>query len=339
MSKFTTAVVGAAGLVGSEMIKVLIERKFPFKSLRLFATARSAGREIEAEDETIVIEDIKKSSFEGIDLALFAGGTIASKDYAHKFVEAGAIVVDNSAAFRMEPGVPLVIPEVNPQALYKHKGIIANPNCATIQMLAATKPIYDEAGIERIVMATYQSVSGTGKDAVQELKTQTEQLLKNDSSLIESKVYPHPIGFNLLPHIGCFLDNGYSSEEMKTLYETRKILEDDSIRITATTVRVPVFIGHSEAVNIETKQKITAGRVREILRSAPGVTVMDDLSENIYPYPLMAACKDDVFVGRIREDISIEKGIEMFVVSDNLRKGAALNAVQILEKLIELKLI
>lgn len=337
MKQYNAAVVGATGLVGSEMIKTLIQRDFPVKSIRLFASSRSAGRIINFRDEEVTVEDIAKSDFSGIDAALFAGGKIASREYAPKFVEAGAVVVDNSKEFRMEDGVPLVVPEVNPHDLKWHKGIIANPNCSTIQMVVALKPIYDEAGIERVVVATYQSVSGTGKAAVQETKEQTALLLKGED--VTPSVYPHRIGFNLLPHIGGFEDNGYTSEEMKMLNETRKILGDDSIRLTATTVRVPVFISHAESVNVQTRKKITADRAREILAKFPGITLLDDPKNNVYPFPALAAHKDDVFVGRIREDISIDNGIEMFVVSDNLRKGAALNAVQILEKMIEMKLI
>ncbi|MCE1246178.1 MAG: aspartate-semialdehyde dehydrogenase [Firmicutes bacterium] len=337
MKTYNVAVLGATGLVGGEMIKILEEKNFPVKSLRLFATSRSAGVVMKALGQDITVEDIQTADLTGIEAALFAGGEIASEDFAGRFVDAGAVVVDNSAAFRMKPEVPLVVPEVNPEDLRKHNGIIANPNCSTIQMVVALKPIYDKAGIERVVVSTYQSVSGTGKAAVEELNEQSKAALENKE--IKGNVYPHQIAFNLLPHIGSFQDNGYSSEELKMTFETRKILGDDSIRLSATTVRVPVVTSHSEAVNVETKTKITAGEVRELLSTFPGVTLMDDPKNNIYPYPVLAAHKDDVFVGRIREDISCDKGIEMFVVSDNLRKGAALNAVQILEKMIEMELI
>jgi aspartate-semialdehyde dehydrogenase len=337
MKTYNVAVLGATGLVGGEMIKVLEERNFPVKSLRLFASSRSAGVVMNAMGKEIMVEDIQTADLTGIEAALFAGGEIASEDFAGKFVEAGAVVVDNSAAFRMKPDVPLVVPEVNPEHLKNHSGIIANPNCSTIQMVVALKPIYDKAGIERVIVSTYQSVSGTGKAAVEELNDQSRAHLDNKE--ITHSVYPHRIAFNLLPHIGSFQDNGYSSEELKMTYETRKILGDDSIRISATTVRVPVVTSHSEAVNVETKTKITAAEVRELLTKSPGVTVLDDPKQNIYPHPALSAHKDDVFVGRIREDISNDKGIEMFVVSDNLRKGAALNAVQIFEKMIEMKLI
>lgn len=337
MKNYNTAIVGATGLVGGEMLKILLQRDFHFNGLRLFATSRSAGRKIPVRDKEIVVEDIEKSVFNGVEVALFAGGEIASEKYACKFVEAGAVVVDNSNTFRMDPEVPLVVPEVNPGDLKRHRGIISNPNCSTIQMVVALKPIYDEAGIERVVVATYQAVSGTGKAAVREVKNQTRDVL--DGKDINTEVYPHQIGFNLLPHIGSFTENGYSTEELKMVYETRKIMGDDSLRVTATTVRVPVLIGHAESVNIETKKKITADRVREILKDAPGVTVCDDPFNNIYPYPVMSAHKDNVYVGRIREDISIDRGIEMFIVADNLRKGAALNAVQVMEEMIKMRII
>jgi len=334
MRTYNTAIVGATGLVGGEMLKVLLQRDFPFNNLRLFATSRSAGRKIPVRDREVIVEDIEKSTFDGVEVALFAGGKIASDKYAHKFVEAGAVVVDNSKAFRMDPDVPLVVPEVNPGDIRWHNGIIANPNCSTIQMVVALKPIYDEVGIERVVVATYQAVSGTGKAAVREVEDQSREVLEGGEVKVE--VYPHQIGFNLLPHIGSFTESGYSTEELKMVHETRKIMGDDKLRITATTVRVPVLIGHAESVNIETKKKISADRVREILKDAPGVTLCDDPFNNVYPYPIMTAHKDDVYVGRIREDISTDRGIEMFVVADNLRKGAALNAVQILEEMIKM---
>ena len=333
MKQYNVAVVGATGLVGGEMINVLLQRKFPYKSLRLFATSRSAGKQIQVNNETIIVEDVENSDFSGIELALFAGGDIASRKYAPEFVKAGAVVVDNSKEFRMDPEVPLVVPEVNPLDIKKHKGIIANPNCSTIQMVVVLKPVYDEAGIERVVVSTYQSVSGTGKEAVKEMMDQSRAVLEGKE--VESKVYPHQIAFNLLPHIGSFMDNGYTNEELKMIYETRKILGDDTLRITATTVRVPVHTGHAEAINIETKREISVERLREIFSQAPGVKLYDNPSENMYPYPLLSAGGDDTYVGRIRKDLSCEKGIELFIAADNLRKGAALNAVQILEELIK----
>lgn len=333
MKQYNVAVVGATGLVGGEMIKVLLQRNFPYKSLRLFATSRSAGKQVQVNNETITVENVETADFSGIELALFAGGDIASRKYAPKFVEAGAVVVDNSKEFRMDPDVPLVVPEVNPLDIKKHRGIIANPNCSTIQMVVVLKPIYDEAGIERVVVSTYQSVSGTGKEAVQEMLDQSRAVLEGKE--VEAKVYPHQIAFNLLPHIGSFMDNGYTNEELKMIYETRKIMGDDSMRITATTVRVPVHTGHAEAINIETKRDISVERVKEVLEAAPGVRLYDNPAENIYPYPLISAGGDDTYVGRIRKDLSCEKGIELFIAADNLRKGAALNAVQILEELIK----
>lgn len=333
MKQYNVAVVGATGLVGGEMIKVLLQRNFPLKSLRLFATSRSAGKQIQVKEEIITVEDVETSDLSGIELALFAGGDIASRKFAPKFVEAGAVVVDNSKEFRMDPDVPLVVPEVNPLDIKKHKGIIANPNCSTIQMVVVLKPIYDEAGIERVVVSTYQSVSGTGKEAVKEMMDQSRAVLEGKE--VEAKVYPHQIAFNLLPHIGSFMDNGYTNEELKMIYETRKILGDDTLRITATTVRVPVHTGHAEAINIETKREISVERLKELFSRAPGVKLYDDPAKDMYPYPLLSAGGDDTYVGRIRKDLSCEKGIELFIAADNLRKGAALNAVQILEELIK----
>jgi aspartate-semialdehyde dehydrogenase len=339
VKKYITAVVGATGLVGSEMIKVLVQRNFPVSQWRLFASSNSAGTKVDVNGESITVEDVAKSNFSGVEVALFAGGEIASADYAPEFVKAGAVVIDNSAAFRMDPDIPLVVPEVNPHHLLKHKGIIANPNCSTIQMLVVLKPVYDAAGVRRLVISTYQSVSGTGKAAVEELKAQTLLTLNNETDKIKPSVYPHTIGFNLLPHIGSFQEDGYTSEEHKMIYETRKMLDDPTMAITATTVRVPTFIGHCESLNIETKKKTTPESVRELLRNSPGITVVDDPAKNIYPHTIMAAGTDDVFVGRIRQDLSCENAIEMFIAADNLRKGAALNAVQIAEKLIEMSLI
>jgi aspartate-semialdehyde dehydrogenase len=336
---YKTAVVGATGLVGSEMIRVLVQRKFPVSEWRLFATKNSAGTVVELNGESIIVEDIAKADFSGIEVALFAGGEIASADFAPKFVDAGGVVIDNSAVFRMDPEIPLVVPEVNSHHLNNHKGIIANPNCSTIQMVVVLKPIYDAVGIRRVVISTYQSVSGTGKAAVEELREQAMLSLKGETDRIKPSVYPHPIGFNLLPHIGSFQQDGYTSEEHKMIFETRKMLDDPGLAITATTVRVPTMIGHCETLNIETKKKTTPDTIRELLRNSPGVKLVDDPAKNLYPHTLMAADTDDVFVGRIRKDLSSDNAIEMFIAADNLRKGAALNAVQIAEKRIEMNLL
>jgi len=332
--RYVVAVVGATGAVGNEMIAVLEERDFPVDTLRLFASERSEGIRLNFKGQEIPVETLKEDSFQGIDIALFSAGAERSKIWAPIAAKSGCVVVDNSSQWRMDPEVPLVVPEVNPHDLKWHKGIIANPNCSTIQMVVALKPIHDVAKIKRVVVTTFQAVSGTGKKAMDELLQQTVALLNFKD--IEIKVYPHQIAFNVLPHIDKFLENAYTKEEMKMVNETKKILGDPSIRVTATTVRVPVFRGHSESVNIETEKKITADEVRELLSKAPGVVVIDNPEKNEYPLPIYASGKDEVFVGRIREDESIEKGINMWVVSDNLRKGAALNAVQIAEELLKM---
>ena len=336
MRKYNVAVIGATGAVGEEMRLVLEERKFPMEKLSLFASIRSAGKEYEFKGEKIVVQELKDNSFDGIDIALFSGGDEVSKHFAPLAVQQGAIVVDNGKYFRMDPKVPLVVPEVNLDDLKWHKGLIANPNCSTIQMVVALKPIYDEVGIERVVVATYQSVSGTGKEAIEELKNQAASIASGKE--FEIKAYPYQIAYNTLPHIGSFKENGYTTEEMKMLDETRKILGDKNIKVAATTVRVPVYRAHSEVVHIETKKKISVQKTREILSAFSGIKVIDNPEKLEYPLPLFAEGKDEVFVGRIREDISTENGLVMWVVSDNLRKGAALNAVQIAEKIIEKKL-
>ena len=333
MRKYNVAVVGATGAVGEEMRLVLEERKFPVEKLSLFASGRSAGREYEFKGDKVVVQELKDDSFGGIDIALFSAGDEVSAHFAPLAVRQGTIVIDNCKYFRMDPNVPLVVPEVNPDDLKWHKGIIANPNCSTIQMVVALKPIYDEVGIERVVVATYQSVSGTGREAMEELKMQSESIAKGEE--FEIKVYPYQIAYNAIPHIGAFTENGYTTEEMKMLDETRKILGDKNIRVAATTVRVPVYRAHSEVVHIETKKKISVQRAQEILSSFPGVKVIDNPKKLEYPLPLFAEGKDEVFVGRIREDISTENGLVMWIVSDNLRKGAALNTVQIAEQLIK----
>ena len=331
--KYNIAIVGATGAVGNEMIEVLEERGFPVGDLRLFASERSAGETLPYKEEEFEVDLLGEKVFQGIDIALFSAGEKISLEFAPKAVQAGAVVIDNSSAFRMDPQVPLVIPEVNPGAVKRHQGIIANPNCSTIQMVVALKPLHDAARIRRVVVTTFQSVSGKGREAMDELFDQTRAILGFQDVTVG--VFPYQIAFNCLPHIDVFLENGYTKEEMKMVHETRKILEDDSIRITATTVRVPVYIGHSEAVNIETEKKIPANEARAILSAAPGVIVYDDPMRNIYPVPLNVAGKDEVFVGRIREDESIPNGLNLWVVADNLRKGAATNAIQIAEMLIK----
>ena len=332
-SGYVVAVVGATGAVGTEMIEVLQERKFPVARLVPLASARSAGGTVTFEGNEVSIEVLTKDSFAGVDIALFSAGADLSREFAPIAVKAGAVVIDNSAAWRMTPEVPLVVPEVNAHDIQRHKGIIANPNCSTIQMVVALKPLHDEARIKRIVVTTFQSVSGTGKDAMDELMTECQDLLSFKSA--SPKVYPYQIAFNCLPHIDDFLPSGYTKEEMKMVHETRKIMGDQSIHVTATTVRVPVYVGHSEAVNIETERKLSANDARAILSTAPGVLLYDDPAHKIYPMPLEVAGKDEVYVGRVREDESIANGLNLWVVADNLRKGAALNAVQIAEHLAQ----
>jgi aspartate-semialdehyde dehydrogenase len=332
-SGYVVAVVGATGAVGNEMIETLEQRDFPVEKIRLFASERSEGKALKFREKEILVESINDKSFKGIDIALFSAGAERSKIWAPVAAGSGCVVVDNSSQWRMDPGVPLVVPEVNPHDLKWHKGIIANPNCSTIQMVVVLKPIHDAAKIRRVVVTTFQAVSGTGQKAIDELLQQTTDLLNFKE--IKRNVYPYQIAFNVLPHIDKFLENGYTKEEMKMVNETRKILGDGSIKITATTVRVPVFRCHSESLNIETEKKIIPNEVRAILSGAPGVIVYDAPDKNIYPIPIDVAGKDETYVGRIREDESIENGINMWIVADNLRKGAALNAVQIAETLIE----
>lgn len=330
---YDVAVIGATGLVGNEMLSILEERRFPIKRLKLFASDRSAGTSLPFMDKDITVEILTKDSFVGIDIALFSAGTDVSLEFAPIAARAGAVVIDNSSAFRMVDEVPLIVPEVNPHDILRHKGIIANPNCSTIQMVVALKPIHDMARIKRIVVTTFQSVSGTGKEAMDELMEETKALLAFKD--VKPHVYPYQIAFNCLPHIDQFLDSCYTKEEMKMVNETRKIMEDDSIMVTATTVRVPIFHCHSESVNIETEEKISPNEVRAILSEAPGIIVYDDPKRNIYPMPIDVSGRDEVYVGRIREDESIANGINMWIVADNVRKGAALNAVQIAEELIK----
>ena len=330
---YTVAVVGATGVVGKEMISILEERGFPVHTLHLFSSSRSAGTEVNFNGQTLRVMALDENSFAGVDFALFSAGADVSREYAPHAVKAGTVVIDNSSAFRMDPDIPLVIPEVNPRDLSWHTGIIANPNCSTIQMVCALKPLHDVARIQRIVVTTFQSVSGTGSGAMAELLEQCQHLLAFQD--VKPNVYPHQIAFNVFPHIDDFLSDGYSKEEMKLVNETKKIMGDDSIRIAATAVRVPVYVGHAESVNIETDRKLSPQEARATLSEFPGIQVFDDPQRKVYPMPLHVAGTDNVFVGRIREDPSLENGLHLWIVADNLRKGAALNAVQIAEKLID----
>jgi len=332
---YDVAVVGATGAVGETMLEVLAERDFPVGELYPLASARSAGAEVTFKGRRLRVQDLAAFDFSKVQIALFSAGGAVSAEHAPRAAAAGAVVIDNTSHFRYEPDVPLVVPEVNPQAAagWRRRGIIANPNCSTIQMVVALKPLHDAAGIERINVCTYQAVSGTGKAAIEELATQTAQLLNGKP--IEPRVYPKQIAFNCLPHIDVFLDNGYTKEEMKMVWETQKILEDPSIRVNPTAVRVPVFYGHSEAVHIETREKLGAEEARRLLEQAPGVVVLDRREPGGYPTAVTeAAGKDPVFVGRIREDLSHPRGLDLWVVADNVRKGAALNSVQIAELLV-----
>lgn len=347
MEKYKVAVVGATGAVGQEMMRIVEQRNFPVSEMKLVASERSKGKLLKFNGCDLPVENLSEFSFEGIDIVLSSPGAAVSKQYVPRAVKEGAIVIDNTSAFRMEPDVPLVVPEVNPHAIPRHKGIIANPNCSTIQLVVVLKPIHVKARIKRVVISTYQAASGAGAPAMNELMEQTKSILASAKQAppairqaglpLHAKQalplhLPCQIAFNVFPHIDVFLDNAYTKEEMKLVHETQKIMEDDSIQITATAVRVPVFIGHSESVNIETEKEITPEEVREILKSAPGIAVVDNPAENEYPVPVDSSGRDEVFVGRIRKDESIGNGINLWIVSDNLRKGAALNAVQIAEK-------
>jgi len=329
---FEVAVVGATGAVGQEMIRVLEERNFPVGGIRLLASERSAGTKLSFRGKEETVGLLGDESFEGVQIALFSAGGSVSERFVPAAVKAGAVAIDNTSAFRMAADVPLVVPEVNPEAIGEHKGVIANPNCSTIQMVVALKPIHDRSRIRRLVISTDQATSGAGKKAMDELFTQTRDLINARET--EVKVFPHRIAFNCIPHIDVFLDNGYTKEEMKMVNETRKILGDESIAVTATTVRVPVFYGHAESINIETEEKVTAAEARELLAAAPGVRVVDDRLEGLYPMQIDAAGQDDTLVGRIREDESHPRCLNLWVVADNIRKGAATNAVQIAERLV-----
>ncbi|MGD8933497.1 MAG: aspartate-semialdehyde dehydrogenase [Gammaproteobacteria bacterium] len=337
MSKtFDVAVVGATGAVGETMLSILAERKFPVGEVYALASSRSAGKKVEFGDRMITVQDLADFDFSRVQIGLFSAGASISEEYAPKAAAAGCVVIDNTSQFRYDDDIPLVVPEVNPHAIadYKTRGIIANPNCSTIQMLVALKPIRDAVGIERINVATYQAVSGTGKEAIEELAGQTASLLNGRP--VKTEVYPKQIAFNVLPHIDVFMENGYTKEEMKMVWETRKIFEDDSIMVNPTAVRVPVFYGHSEAVHIETISKISAEEARALLSKTDGVVVLDQRNDGGYPTAVTEGANNDpVYVGRIREDISHERGLDMWVVADNVRKGAALNSVQIAEILIK----
>ncbi|MCK5213945.1 MAG: aspartate-semialdehyde dehydrogenase [Candidatus Omnitrophica bacterium] len=329
MKKYNVAIVGIRGVVGNSMFEILKERQFPINDLRLLSfNPDKALRTYEIDGKEYKLSKLDPQAFEGVEIGLFSPGAKISKEYAPHAVNAGAVVIDNTSQFRMDPEVPLVVPEVNPDDVFKHKGIIANPNCSTIQMVVALKPLYDYAKIKRVVVSSYQAVSGAGSAAIDELNAQ----LKGN---MDVKIFQHQIAQNLIPHIDVPQDNFYTKEEMKMVYETTKIMGDDSIKVTATCVRVPIFGAHSESVNIETEKKITREKAIKLLSGAPGVRVVDDITNNQYPMPLMAEGKDEIFVGRIREDESIANGLNLWVVADNIRKGAALNAVQIAEELIK----
>jgi len=332
---FSVAVAGATGAVGQTMIRVLEERRFPVGEIRFLASERSVGKVLHFQGQPVAVRKLEHDSFKGVEIALFSAGGDRSLTYAPSAARAGAVVIDNSSAWRMDPDVPLVVPEVNPHAIagYRKKGIIANPNCSTIQMVVALKPLHDRARVRRIVVSTYQAVSGTGQRAIQELDAQVRAWAADRP--MEWNVYPHRIAFNCIPQIDAFGENGYTKEEMKMVNETRKILEDQEIMVSATTVRVPVFYGHSEAVNCRFERPMEVAEARELLADAPGVKLVDDPSAHRYPLALEAEGQDFTLVGRIRKDISQPNGLDLWIVADNIRKGAATNAVQIAERLVE----
>lgn len=328
MKLYDVAIVGATGLVGRKVIEVLEKRNFPVGKLRLLATDKSLGVQLDFKGKTHPVEKLTPDSFKGYEFAFFCAGGTVSKEYAHTAVASGALVIDNSSVFRMEENVPLVVPEVNPKQVLKHKGIIANPNCSTIQMVVALKPLHDRWKIKRIVVSTYQSVTGAGQQGVNQLEDEINNLP------VRYQKFPHPIAYNCLPHIDIFYDHGYTREECKMVNETKKIMEDPTIKVCATCVRVPTIGGHSESVNVEFEKQFDVNEVKEVLKSAPGVVLQDNPQQNIYPMPIWARDRDEVFVGRIRRDETIKNGLNMWIVSDNLRKGAATNAVQIAEEYI-----
>lgn len=336
MKKLNLAIVGATGAVGQEILKVLAERNFPYKNLKLLASKRSAGEEIKFNGEVYRVEETTEHSFDGLDLALFAGGP-ASKAYGRLAQQKGVVVIDNSSNFRLDDDVPLVVPEVNKEALKNHQGLIANPNCSTIIMVAALSPLYRHSRIKRVIVSTYQAVSGAGKEAIDELTLQTKQILNDET--IKPEIFQHQIAFNLIPHIDIWVDDDYSKEEMKMVYETQKIFNDKEMAITATTVRVPVYRSHSESIYIETEEPISPDKARELLQNSPGIILQDEPAKNIYPMPVETTDNDEVYVGRIRKDLYIKNGLNFWVVSDQLRKGAATNTVQIAEELLKNNLI
>ena len=331
MKKYNVAIVGATGAVGHELLKVLAERDFPINNLVLLASARSEGKIINWQGQDYTVHEAKPESFEGVDIVLFAGGNI-SKTLAPEAVKRGAVCIDNSSTFRYDPEVPLVVPEVNPEDVRWHKGIIANPNCSTIQMVVALKPLYDAFGIKRVVVATYQAVSGAGKEGLDELQQQIKDMAAGHELKIEA--FQHQIACNVIPHIDIFLDNDYTKEEMKMTWETQKMLHNEDILLSATAVRVPVYRSHAEAIHIETEKPVTAEEARAVLAAAPGVVIQDDPAEKLYPMPLYSSDTDEVYVGRIRKDIAVDNGLSLFVVADQIRKGAATNAVQIAQLLV-----
>lgn len=320
------AVVGATGLVGRKMVQVLEERRFPIGRLVLLASERSAGKEVKFANSVVTVEKLAPSSFHGVEVALFSAGATVSKEFVPHAVQSGSLVIDNSSAFRMDGHVPLVVPEVNRQLIFRHKGIIANPNCSTIQMVVALKPLHDRWKIRRVVVATYQSVTGAGQKGLAQLEAELA-----NTSVAEMK-FPHPIAFNILPQVDVFFDDGYSREEHKMALETKKIMGDETIKVTATCARVPVWGGHSEAVNVEFEHRFELAEVRDVLAHAPGIVVLDDPHHSKYPMPTIAWDRDEVFVGRLRRDETVASGLNMWIVADNLRKGAATNAVQIAEE-------
>lgn len=331
MKGLSVAVVGV-GAVGQAFLQVMEERNFPVKELRLLATKRSEGKTFNFKQVPLTVEVTTPSSFRGVDLVFFAGGSV-SKELAPFAVKEGAVVIDNSSTFRLEPDVPLIVPEVNPEDIKWHQGIIANPNCSTIQMVVALKPLADRAGLKRVVVSTYQAVSGAGEKGIEELLSQTRAFL--DGNVMKPEVFPYPIAFNLIPHIDTFMENGYTKEEMKMVNETRKMFHDDGLKISATTVRVPVIRSHAEAINVELERELSVDEAKKVFKEAPGIILEDDPNNLLYPMPLNVSNHDEVFVGRIRKDISFEKGLTFWVVADQLRKGAATNAIQIAELMIK----
>jgi len=334
-SGYRVAIVGATGAVGQTMLSILAERNFPVRGLRLLASERSEGKVLHFKGEEVKVEQLTERSFEGIELALFSAGASRSKEFAPEAVRAGALVVDNSSAFRMDPTVPLVVPEINPEAARRHGGLIANPNCTTVVTVMALKPLHEATPVRRVIVSSYQAVSGAGAQALEELKQQVLAWVKGEPA--EAKVFPHPIAFNLIPQVDVFEASGYTREEMKLVHETRKILEDETMRIAATTVRVPVWVAHSVSVTAETERKVTVEEARRLFASFPGLKLWDDPANRQYPMPIVATGKDECYVGRIREDLSSDKGLTFWVVGDQLRKGAALNAIQIAELVLGVK--